>query len=69
MFGSGLFPTEKQFTSALNLAIKGDERLLWVVKAELQYVLENQHLAGNLVRVLKHALYAISIAERGVKKC
>jgi hypothetical protein len=67
MFGSGLFPTEKQFVKALNLAIKGDERLLWVVKSELEYVLENQHLAGNLVRYLKHAAYAISIAERSYK--
>jgi hypothetical protein len=67
MFGSGLFPTEKQFTAALNLALKGNERLLWVVKAELEFVLENQHLAGNLVRHLHHAAYAISIAERSYK--
>jgi hypothetical protein len=67
MFGSGLFPSEKQFVNALNLAIKGDESLLWVVKSELQYVLENQHLAGNLVRVLKHAMYAIKIAESNYK--
>jgi hypothetical protein len=67
MFGSGLFPSEKQFTSALNLAIKGDVNLLWVVKSELQYVLENQHLAGNLVRHLQHAAYAIKIAESNYK--
>jgi hypothetical protein len=67
MFGSGLFPTERQFVNAFNLATKGDKNLLWLVKSELNYVLENQHLAGSLVKYLKHFNTAIKMAERSYK--